>query len=404
MSYAAASEIARLDAESRALAARASDESDAGAREYLEECASRAAAARDIVRDAASSSAPPEVARAVRRERASRLTVSRFRREYVAADVPVVIEGLGDALTEDGADGEACEWLLRRAGSKKVAVSRRDAHRDSTLKCEATDVLDLREYWDEVVERDDAPGSYLYDASVPLKLPSLSESVRVPAYFAHDYVQRTMRLTAFSRSWPSLFVAARGTRSSLHVDQWQGHFFMAMVRGTKRWTVFHRSSTPHLRPSWSRGTLDPAMPPLEEQEEMGMSPRATRWDVDLAPGEVLFVPGGAAHAVSNLDATVAFAGNFIDDTNLDRALFDLRLMGLKQGEQMMQSFTALDEVDFDDDEYEYDSSFEHDDASFDPESRVVRVEDYLAGRGLDVVRAAAAAAALKAAKRADVEV
>jgi len=32
------------------------------------------------------------------------------------------------------------------------------------------------------------------------------------------------------------------------------------------------------------------------------------------------------------------------------------------------------------------------------------VEDYLAGRGLDVVRAAAAAAALKAAKRADVEV
>lgn len=137
-----------------------------------------------------------------------------------------------------------------------------------------------------------------------------------------------------------------------------------------------------------------------------MSPRATRWDVDLAPGEVLFVPGGAAHAVSNLDATVAFAGNFIDDTNLDRALFDLRLMGLKQGEQMMQSFIALDEVEFDDDEYEHenDSSFEDDDASFDPESRVVRVEDYLAGRGLDVVRAAAAAAALKAAKRADVEV
>ena len=162
----------------------------------------------------------------------------------------------------------------------------------------------------------------------------------MPVYFAHDYVQRTMRLTAFSRSWPSLFVAARGTRSSLHVDQWSGHFFMAQVRGVKRWTIFHRSSTPHLRPSWSRGTLDPAMPPLEEQEAMGMSPRAMRWDVDLAPGEVLFVPGGAAHAVSNLDATVAFAGNFIDDTNLDRALVDLRLMGRKRGEQMMQSFYA----------------------------------------------------------------
>ena len=129
------------------------------------------------------------------------------------------------------------------------------------------------------------------------------------------------------------------------------------------------------------------MPPLEEQEAMGMSPRAMRWDVDLAPGEVLFVPGGAAHAVSNLDATVAFAGNFIDDTNLDRALVDLRLMGRKRGEQMMQSFYALDEVEFDDDDYATISDDDDDDDAFDPESRVVRAEEYLAGRGLDIVRA-----------------
>ena len=51
-------------------------------------------------------------------------------------------------------------------------------------------------------------------------------------------------------------------------------------------------------------------------------------------------------------------------------------MGRKRGEQMMQSFYALDEVEFDDDG-----------DAFDPESRVVRVEDYLAGRGLDIVRA-----------------
>ena len=388
-SYDVDAEIARLDAESCALASQARDEPDAGAREYLEACAHRAAAARDTVRASASSSAPPERARSVTRERAERLTPERFRREYVAADEPVVIEGLGDALTEDGEKGEKCAWLLERAGNKKVAVTRRDGHRNSMLSCAVTDVLDLREYWDEVMMRDVAPGSYLYDASVPLKLPTLTESVRVPAYFAHDYVQRTMRLTAFSRSWPSLFVAARGTRSSLHVDQWSGHFFMAQVRGVKRWTIFHRSSTPHLRPSWSRGTLDPAMPPLEEQEAMGMSPRAMRWDVDLAPGEVLFVPGGAAHAVSNLDATVAFAGNFIDDTNLDRALVDLRLMGRKRGEQMMQSFYALDEVEFDDDDYATisDDDDDDDDDAFDPESRVVRAEEYLAGRGLDIVRA-----------------
>ena len=36
------------------------------------------------------------------RERAERLTPERFRREYVAADEPVVIEGLGDALRRMG--------------------------------------------------------------------------------------------------------------------------------------------------------------------------------------------------------------------------------------------------------------------------------------------------------------
>ena len=169
-----------------------------------------------------------------------------------------------------------------------MAVTRRDGHRNSILSCAVTDVLDLREYWDEVMVRDAATGSYQRRAGAA-EIADVDGERGVPAYFAHDYVQRTMRLTAFSRSWPSLFVAARGTRSSLHVDQWSGHFFMAQVRGVKRWTIFHRSSTPHLRPSWSRGTLDPAMPPLEEQEAMGMSPRAMRGRRSRA-GEVLFVP------------------------------------------------------------------------------------------------------------------
>lgn len=36
----------------------------------------------------------------------------------------------------------------------------------------------------------------------------------------------------------------------------------------------------------------------------------------------------------------------MDETNLERALEDMRLMGLKQGAQMMKSYRAVDEVDF----------------------------------------------------------
>jgi len=58
-----------------------------------------------------------------------------------------------------------------------------------------------------------------------------------------------------SASWPSLFVGAAGTCSSLHVDQWHGHFWMVMVAGRKRWTLFHPDDIEMLYPDYSRGTL-----------------------------------------------------------------------------------------------------------------------------------------------------
>lgn len=377
--YALDEEIARLTEERATLDARARSIADDDRRAYALDIVRRCddaiatlerAAAALMHKEENDADAPTTTA--VTRVDALELTPKRFREEYVATDTPVVITGLGDVLTVDGAKGAECEWLTRLAGNKKIAVTRNDAHRSNELSCAMTDVVDLKDYVREVME-DGAPGSYLYDASIPLKLPSLAEAIRMPKYFAHDYLQKTMRMTAFSRSWPSLFVAARDTRSSLHVDQWHGHFFMAMVRGTKRWTVFDRGSTAFLRPSWLRGTLDPAMPNLEDQglyydpsatddkeEENDDDARvssvqrrlAKRWDVDLGPGEVLFVPGGAPHAVHNLDCTVAFAGNFVDDTNIDRALYDLKLMGLNQGARMMETgFAPLDEVDFSDETF-----------------------------------------------------
>jgi len=407
--YALDEEIARLTAERATLDARARSIEDDDRRAYALDIVRRcddaiatleraAAALSSNEKENADAPTTTTAPMTVTRVDALELTPKRFREEYVATDTPVVITGLGDVLTIDGARGAECEWLTRLAGNKKIAVTRNDAHRSNELSCATTDVVDLKDYVREVME-DGAPGSYLYDASIPLKLPSLAEAIRMPKYFAHDYLQKTMRMTAFSRSWPSLFVAARDTRSSLHVDQWHGHFFMAMVRGTKRWTVFDRGSTAFLRPSWLRGTLDPAMPNLEDQG-LYYDPSATavseenddarvssvqrrlakRWDVDLGPGEVLFVPGGAPHAVHNLDCTVAFAGNFVDDTNIDRALYDLKLMGLNQGARMMETgFAPLDEVDFSDETFLEDdaNANANADATTTYDDLVVNISDYL---------------------------
>jgi solute carrier family 25 thiamine pyrophosphate transporter 19 len=132
-----------------------------------------------------------------------------------------------------------------------------------------------------------------------------------------------------------------------------------MVKGTKRWTLFHREDIPFLSPDYGRGTLDPGFPSLVELDASRVSAAnaattttrrgdgigdsqkldadaaassaretetthetpashpfleyARRWDCDLGPGEVLFVPGGWPHHVHNLCVTVSFAGNFVDE-------------------------------------------------------------------------------------------
>ena len=158
-----------------------------------------------------------------------------------------------------------------------------------------------------------------------------------------------------------------------------------MLRGTKRWTVFHPDDVALLSPDWGRNTvsvaatawgsgvcaepdgrvlfffqLDPEFPALDALDAgpaaHPLHRLARRWECDLGPGEVLFVPGGAPHQVKNLDATVAIAGNYVDETNLDRALADLELQAAQQGAGMAETFRTIDEVDFDDAAAEWDGA------------------------------------------------
>ena len=412
-------ELARLQAvaEAREDAAAAAE---LEVRPYFEEVAKRAraahAAACALVADPPAGGPPPPLP--VPRVHCSELSLARFRREFCQRSAPVVITGLGPHLTEDGEKGADLAWLRTHGGTKKVAVSLENAHVSSTLACKDTDVLNLNEHLDRVLKLDhpsldptdpgfgarDGDGTYLYDCAAPLKLPSVLGSLRIPRYFAHDFLQRTRYAHAFTASWPSLFVAAPHTKSSLHVDQWRGNFWMAMVKGTKRWTLFHADDAAFCAPDYARGTLDPAFPRLHEMDEArakasgskvgesggekaggaGQSaspfrgafpflPFARRWDVDLGPGEVLFVPGGFPHVVHNLGVTVSFAGNYVDESNLDAALRDMALLGAKYGDAMRKSHDAIDEVWFDEaDEVWVEERLE-------PHQLVVRYEDYRGG-------------------------
>ena len=232
----------------------------------------------------------------------SELSLARFRREFCVPALPVVITGLGPHLTEDGERGAELGWLRRHGATKKVAVTRDNAHVNSTLACADTDVLNLGDHLDRVLSLDRPNldpshpefGRQGRRRHLPLRLrratqaPSLAGAIRVPRYFAHDFLQRTRYTHAFTASWPSLFVAAPHTRSSLHVDQWQGNFWMAMVKGTKRWTLFHADDVGLCSPDYSRGTLDPAFPHLHVMDDARR--RAKREEGDASGGVRIRIP------------------------------------------------------------------------------------------------------------------
>ena len=52
----------------------------------------------------------------------------------------------------------------------------------------------------------------------------------------------------------------------------------------------------------------------------GISP----WRAELAAGECLFVPAGCPHAVKTPEATIALSGDFVDSTNRDLCIEQLR--------------------------------------------------------------------------------
>jgi len=423
-------ELARLSSVAIAREEAAAAEMSAPYKKYLTEVANRARAAHE--KAAALVASPPAVPPpplSVSRVHCTELSLARFRKEFCSRSEPVVITGLGPHLTEDGERGADLRWLFKHGATKKVAVTHDNAHVSSILAMADTEVLNLGTHLRRVLPLDkpnldpadtgfgtrDGDGTYLYDCAIPLKLPSLLSSIRIPRYFAHDFLQRTRHTHAFTASWPSLFVAAPHTKSSLHVDQWRGNFWMAMVRGTKRWSLFHADDVHLLSPDYTRGTLDPSFPRMHEMDAIrkeaaekrntdgkddgnitwtDMAPESTsqkkttspftgphpflpfarRWDVNLQAGEVLFVPSGFPHVVHNLDVTVSFAGNYVDESNLDAALRDMELLGNKYGESMEKSWKAIDELYFDlEDEVFVDDVLE-------PKQLVVKYEDYFGGK------------------------
>ena len=183
----------------------------------------------------------------VRRVPATELSLADFRRRYVRCAVPVLLTGLGGALTSPSPMTAA--WLAGAAGTKQVGLRvqpRGESDSESAAEGggggggageggeggaggasgeggEGMAVLPLATLIERMA-RGEARGLYMYDVPIRQRLPSLLHYLKLPRHVAHCYLRQTRSMHAFSASWPTLFLGGEGTRSSLHVDQ-NGRWF-----------------------------------------------------------------------------------------------------------------------------------------------------------------------------------
>jgi len=154
-------------------------------------------------------------------------------------------------------------------------------------------------------------GRYLFDWGVQHHCPGIIEEFRVPKYLSSDVLQKLIPNT----SWPSLMIASKGTGSGLHLDSFGTHFWMLLLKGRKKWTVFPREESALLGYSH----FNHRFPAATERSQ------TTPWEFTLEAGELLVVPHSMAHEVENMEETLALAGNFVDANNYDSFLEQIHL-------------------------------------------------------------------------------
>mmetsp|Transcript_74880 Transcript_74880/g.242031 ORF Transcript_74880/g.242031 Transcript_74880/m.242031 type:complete len:468 (+) Transcript_74880:86-1489(+) len=237
------------------------------------------------------------------------------------------------------------ELLMERLGSRRVPL-RRCESKDSVswAQLEFAGAAPFDDFAREHVLNRKGTGvassePQLFDFSIWQHCAdALADDVVMPKWFPVDlYTQASAVVHPVTGSAsPTVFLAAEGTFSGLHVDFLHTHFWMTLCHGHKRWRVVPRDDLALLYPRYLCD-LNPCFPTgLDEAEraavaaynEMPALGLAAVHEVILGPGDIVFVPAGAPHKVENLETTVAISANFVDRSNVARSLAEAELLGL----------------------------------------------------------------------------
>ena len=115
----------------------------------------------------------------------------------------------------------------------------------------------------------------------------------------------------------SLVLSAAGTFTSLHVDSLGTQNWMVLLEGRKRWAAYAPDDADAVFDATRRDFYDPRRDPPERFPRL---PSLTRYEAEVGPGELVFMPAGWPHEVTTLQRSVGIGGSVINEHQIEQTV------------------------------------------------------------------------------------
>ncbi|CAE7694237.1 ALKBH8 [Symbiodinium sp. CCMP2456] len=178
----------------------------------------------------------------------------------------------------------------------------------------------------------------LFDHPLETACPELASRIRWPTFLEScDLVGKSpfAGMQGQDPFWdhPSLFVQPTGSQCGAHVDGAESQFIQLVLAGRKRWSFWPLQLSDQFKVLKRQDKLQLEVWSGSEQfrhqirhdqifpEQM---PDVWRVDVEVQAGEMIVVPGGVPHMVTNLQDCIAVSRNFVDVHHVHRCADALR--------------------------------------------------------------------------------
>lgn len=106
-----------------------------------------------------------------------------------------------------------------------------------------------------------------------------------------------------------LYYGNKNTFTNIHTDIWKFNSWLLLLKGKKLWFIYPKAYNAIIR---------------ENKEKYGIDHIETLMDGNIKPfiavqnpGEMMYVPSDTFHFVINLEASMAYTGNFMNETNYE---------------------------------------------------------------------------------------